>query len=155
MLFLLFQAGDDAYALDARHVREVIPRVALRECPGAPSHVAGLFNYRGAVVPVLDFCLLLHRPPSRPRLSTRVLLIASGEPAHPGSRLLGLVVESLIKTMAADERAFSQAGLTTDQAPFLGAIFCDGKRLIQRLIPDRLLPAETARMLWAAENLGT
>jgi chemotaxis-related protein WspB len=154
MLFLLFQAGDDAYALDARQVREVIPRVALRECPGAPSPVAGLFNYRGTVVPVLDFCLLLGRPPSRPRLSTRILLMPWSEPAHHRSRLLGLMVESLIKTMEAEEQVFSQAGLATEQAPFLGTIFCDGKRLIQRLIPDRLLSVETATLLWAPENLG-
>jgi chemotaxis-related protein WspB len=154
MLFLLFQAGNDAYALEAQRVREVIPRVLLRECPGAPAFVAGLFNYRGVVVPVLDFCRLLQRPPCRPRLSTRILLMTGGEAAPHCSRLLGLMVESLIKTMEAEEQVFSQAGVAAGQAPFLGAIFCDGERLIQRLIPDRLLSAETAALLLAGENPG-
>ena len=154
MLFLLFQAGNDAYALDARQVREVIPRVVLRECPGAPAFIAGLFNYRGIVVPVLDFCRLLQQPPCRPRLSTRILLVAGGEPAHHRSRLLGLMVESLIKTLEAEEQVFSQAGVAADQAPFLGTIFCDGERLIQRLIPDRLWSAETTTMLLACANPG-
>jgi chemotaxis-related protein WspB len=144
VLFLLFHVGDDTYALGAGHVREVIPRVLLRECPGAPAYVAGLFNYRGIVVPVLDFCQMVQRPPCRPRLSTRLLLLECGAPAENSRRLLALMVESLIQTLEVEESAFSQPGLAAGATPFLGPIFCDQKRLIQRLLPDRLLSAEAA-----------
>jgi chemotaxis-related protein WspB len=54
MLFLLFQLGEERYALDTSHVAEVLPLVAITPIPQAPTGVAGLFNYRGAPVPAID-----------------------------------------------------------------------------------------------------
>jgi len=50
MLFLLFQLGQDRYALEASRVIEVLPLVSLKRIPQAPRGVAGLFNYRGRPV---------------------------------------------------------------------------------------------------------
>ena len=61
MLFLLFQIGKDRYALEASRVVEVVPLLALKELPQAPKGVAGLFNYRGALVPAVDLSELARR----------------------------------------------------------------------------------------------
>ena len=45
MLFLLFQLGQDRYALDTGRVAEVLPLVAITPIPQAPPELAGLFNY--------------------------------------------------------------------------------------------------------------
>jgi hypothetical protein len=57
MLVLPFRAGQEAFALDIRRVREVVALVRLRPISGSPDWLAGLFVYRGQAVPVLD----LHR----------------------------------------------------------------------------------------------
>ncbi len=63
MLFILFQLGSDRYALPAGQVAEVLPLVALKALLGAPAGVAGLIDYRGTAVPVIDLsALALGRP---------------------------------------------------------------------------------------------
>src|SRR5579871_3177437 len=72
MLALTFQAGPDRVAVDVRRVREVVPRVPLTPAAGTPDWVAGVFVYRGRVVPVIDLYRLTGagpcpaRPPEPP-----------------------------------------------------------------------------------------
>lgn len=75
MLFLLFQVGNDRYALEANRVVEVIPLLTLKHLPRAPRGVAGLFNYRGQPVPALDLSDLLLGQPAAERLSTRIIIV--------------------------------------------------------------------------------
>src|SRR5690606_32186615 len=66
MLFLLFELDGDRYALPARDVVEVLPLVALKQIPDAPPGVAGVMDYRGHAVPVLDLsALVAGRPAAR------------------------------------------------------------------------------------------
>ena len=63
MLFLLFQLGDARFALAVDQVAEVLPLVRINPMPLAPAGVAGVFECRGALVPVVDACeVLLGRP---------------------------------------------------------------------------------------------
>lgn len=154
MLFLLFQAGGKSFAVEAKSIQEIIPCVQLWQCPGAPDYVAGLFNYRGVVVPVVDFCRLVGGSPSRPRLSTRILVTPyTGANGHPG-RFLGLMVETLIETLERKREDFSQTGLATASTPFLGKFHCDGTRLIQEVKLEHLLPIETEPMLFPTPTSG-
>ena len=75
MLFLLFELGNDRYALDVRQIAEVLPLVAVKQIPRAPQAMTGLFNYRGAPVPVIDLSQLTLGRPSARRLSTRIVLV--------------------------------------------------------------------------------
>ena len=51
MLALTFQIGATRLALDIHRVREVVPRVHLERVAGGPAWLAGMFVYRGGVVP--------------------------------------------------------------------------------------------------------
>ena len=48
MLMLLFQLGNSRYAIPAREVVEVTPRVRLEPLARTPGYVAGLLNYRSS-----------------------------------------------------------------------------------------------------------
>ena len=56
MLFLLFNIGKDRYVIEANRVVEVTQLVALATLPQAPRGFAGIMNYRGRPLPVLDLC---------------------------------------------------------------------------------------------------
>ncbi|MBE0541161.1 MAG: chemotaxis protein CheW, partial [Verrucomicrobia bacterium] len=101
MLYLLFQLGHDRYALPARDVVEVLPYLALPPIPRAAPGVAGLCNYRGRPVPVLDLCALLWDRPARAVLSTRIIIVKAGEPSAPES-LLGFIAERATGTLRRD-----------------------------------------------------
>ncbi|XWK90581.1 MAG: chemotaxis protein CheW [Phormidium sp.] len=137
MLILIFHIGNSLYAIDSSNVIEVIPRVTYREVPYVPKYVAGLFNYRGAIVPVIDLCQLIRGTPCKPYLSTRVIMVS-----YPGKdgkvQYIGLMAERVIKTRNKPEIEFVSSGIQANEAAYLGGMVMDEKGMIQRIDLDRL-----------------
>ncbi|WP_417688315.1 chemotaxis protein CheW [Roseibium sp.] len=52
--FISFRLGDDEYAIDIMAVREIKGWTETTSLPNQPSHVLGVLNLRGAIVPILD-----------------------------------------------------------------------------------------------------
>ncbi len=75
MLFLVFQLGTNRYAIEAAEVVEVLPLVNSKHIPRAPLGVAGVFDYHGTPVPLIDFTELAQGTPSRRWMSTRIILV--------------------------------------------------------------------------------
>ncbi len=94
MLAVLFNLGDRRCGLDSAAVERIVPALPLRPIPGAPPGVAGTFDYRGAMVPVVDLVRLAAGRPARPQLSSRIIL-ARHAPAGGAPRLVGLLAESV------------------------------------------------------------
>jgi len=119
MLLLLFRIGETWYGLDARQVQQVVPHVPLTTCSGMPASVAGIFTYRGSLVPVLDLGLLLGTTPCARRLSTRIIVVPWREDRGI-RRSLGLLAESVTGMLAAHHRPMVRClrveGLLTPEA---------------------------------------
>lgn len=147
MLFILFHIGPDRYALEARAVAEVLPLVALKHIPQAPPGVAGLFDYRGAPVPVIDLSAMIVGRAAQPRLSTRILLVHYTAPG--GTRhLLGLIAEKATETVSRDPSAFVAPGVNSAATPYLGPVSPDTHGFIQRVEIDQLLPDAMRALLF-------
>jgi len=56
---LLFAVAGTVYGCDIGAVREIVPLRRTTRLPGAPSHVRGLINLRGAIVTVIDLAVRL------------------------------------------------------------------------------------------------
>jgi chemotaxis-related protein WspB len=138
MLFLLFELNEDRYALDTAEVIEVLPLVGLKEIPQSPTGVAGLFNYRGEPVPVVDVCEMLLGRPARALLSTRLILVRYPD-GNGAGRLLGLIVEKATRTLRREPGDFVDGGIASDDAPCLGSVATDERGVIQRVDPRKLL----------------
>ena len=152
MLFLLFHLGADRYALPARDVVEVLPLVALKAVPAAPRGVAGLLNYHGEPVPVLDLSLLAVGRPAAARVSTRLLLTRLAG-AAPEQRV-ALLVERATEAAAIDPGAFLPAGVASPGARYLGPVANDGRGFIQRIELEALLDADLRAALALAVEKG-
>jgi chemotaxis-related protein WspB len=147
MLLLTFRAAENLYAVDVTRVVEVVPRVELRRLPHAPAYLTGLFDYRGAVVPVIDLAILLGLDPCRDRLSTRIILVdlRPGEthrdgPSSPSRRrLVGLVAEHVSDVASVTPEQVISPPMNLPQAPYLGAIVEVGQEMTQLIIADHLL----------------
>ena len=147
MLFLLFQLGDDRYALDALQVAEVVPLVNLKQLPQSSAGIAGAFDYHGTPVPVIDLsALVLHRP-ARVCLSTRIILVHYPD-SQGDARLLGLMAERATETTRRAPEDFGDAGVTQRNAPYLGRVASDACGLIQWIEVDRLLPTSVRDTLF-------
>ncbi len=130
MLMLLFYAGDDLYAIESTRIVEVIPRVALRKVQHVPEYVAGLFNYRGTILPVIDLCHLIQGNPSHAYLSTRIIIVSHPK-ANGGLQYLGLMAERVTETLNRSSNDVLESTLSVEDAPYLTGTIIDHKRIIQ------------------------
>lgn len=152
MLMLLFYVGENLYALDSAQVVEVIPRVDLRKIHHVPDYVAGMFKYRGAIVPVIDLCHLIQGKPSRSYLSTRIIMVN-----YTGKdnikRYVGLMAERVTETLNKPDNDVVDASNQLNEAPgYLGEMLMDDKGMIQRIRLEYLLSDSQHKYLLAARK---
>jgi chemotaxis-related protein WspB len=114
MLVLTFQAAGNRYAIDVAHVVEVLPRIQLRPLPHAPSFLAGVFGYRGTVVPSVDLSVLLGTTGCRDWLSTRIILVDCRPAQMPQAEKQGDFTEPALAGESVEQET---ARPKTDQHP--------------------------------------
>ena len=148
MLYLLFELGKDRYALEAGQVVEVLPLLEFKRIPRAIVGVAGLINYHGTPIPLLDLTELTLGRPSQARMSTRIIvtnyLEESGE-RHP----IGLLAERVTETIRRAEADFKRSGVNVEGARFLGPVLVEADNIIQRVELKHLLPEGLRAQLFA------
>ena len=150
MLLLQFQAGTERYGLDIEQVIEVSSLVSLRAIPHAPPEVAGTFNYRGTLTPVVDLTALLTGVSSRSRMSTRIILVSyAGEDGRP--HILGLLAEAVTDMTRCDKENLQQPVVSVGGAPYLGDMIFDEQGSIQVLDMERLLTRDLLFTLFPPE----
>lgn len=136
MLALTFQVGPDRVAVNVTRIREVVPLVRLSPVNSAPPWIAGVFVYRGRVVPVVDLHRLTGVGECPLHLSSRIILLPY--PAGAPESLVGLLA-----TQVADIREIattaSQASTNRGDQPRLGRALPDGAGILRILDPDVLL----------------
>ncbi|WP_088346798.1 MULTISPECIES: chemotaxis protein CheW [Rhodomicrobium] len=138
MLFLLFQLDGHRYALDGREVVEILPLVTANRTPHSPEGSAGLFNYRGRPVPLIDLSEMVLGRPAKTRLSTRIILVErKGEGAEP--RLVGLLAEQATELVRGDEASLAGADAAQSDTPYLRSIFFGKKGFVQRVDANALV----------------
>ncbi len=161
MLLLIFNIKNSRYALDSSDIVEVIPNITLRKIPKAPKYVAGIFRYRGAVIPVIDMCILLTKKPCCENFGTRIIIINydSGEGRN---HQLGLIAEKVTGTRKVEADELIPCGINVDAAPYLDEIVAEGDRnsrekinedkMIQTIIVKELLPESLKKSLFALKE---
>lgn len=150
MLMLLFQLGNSRYAIPVADVVEVTPRVDLEPVARSPDYIAGLFNYRGRHVPVIDLCQLMHQRGCADSFTTRIVLV--GFPLPDGEkRTLGLLAERVTEISDIKPEDFSATGLRVTDAPWLNKAAYSGQTLIQQISVAELLPDAVQALLFPAE----
>jgi purine-binding chemotaxis protein CheW len=87
--YVVFSLDDRRYGVRVDDVAEVALRVAFTPLAGAPLPVVGLFSCRGEPAVAVDLRERLGRPPPRPAMSDRIVVVRSSR------RLLGLVVDAV------------------------------------------------------------
>lgn len=152
-LFLVFRIGNERYALQAIEVAEVLPLLPLKPIPRAPDWVAGVFAWRGAVVPVIDLSALTFGQPAQARTSTRLALVHYRPDEATPAQLLGLILEQATDTLRCNPADFQPYGLDNRQAPYLGPVREDAQGLLQWVRVADLLDAQVRALLFPSPPL--
>lgn len=147
MLLLSFNISNERYVIETSSVIEIIPVVTLKKIPGADTMVAGMLNYHGLPVPVVDINILCNSNPAKNSLTTRIILVK-----YLGKRMLGLLAEQVTETLHIDADEFSEAGIKVSNFDFLGKIAERGDKLLQLIDVDRLLSEHLRVMLFSEDE---
>ncbi len=151
MLVLLFEVAESRYALETSLVVEVVPFVELKKIPKARDFVAGLVNYRGRPLPVVDLGILLDGRPSESLVSTRIIIIQDPFQPKANRRYLGLIAPQVTETF--NSRSSKQSGgVLMDDELYNGVIASEAKGMVQLIELKKILPeVELAPFLDSSE----
>jgi len=100
MLFLSFNVSGQKYAIRARQIIEVLPNLTndIKYDNAEPDYFAGIIDYHGQPLPVIDLCQLLDKCQCPNLLSSRIILIQS--PFSTAKKeLIGLLAEKVTATL--------------------------------------------------------
>ena len=145
MLALCFRAGLARYAIAAREVVEVLPRVVLRPVVHAPAAVQGLLGFRGMLIPVVDLVNLLDGGVCPARLSTRLIVVQAPffSPARTGVRYLALMADGVTDLIKSEQ---TRPGLKITAARYLGEHLVDIDELPQLIVASEILPESLSEL---------
>lgn len=147
MLFMQFTIGKDKYLLEAKDIIEIVPYVNLKRIPKAPPYVAGLLNYRGDTIPVIDICYLMGGEPCELRLSSRIALVNHKNDTGE-SICIGLLMEHLTETVRFNEDDFSDSGVNLNDNSCLGKVIIDNDCIVQLVDIRKVIPEEVYEILF-------
>lgn len=51
---VIFRLDKEEFGIEINQVKEVVPLVEITRIPAAPSHIVGIINLRGQVIPIVD-----------------------------------------------------------------------------------------------------
>ncbi len=149
MQYVKFNLDEFRYVLSISDVVEIIPYVKLTPLPNLPDYLAGLCNYRGNSVPVIDLCSLFIERPCNKKLSTRIIVVEVVE-SDSVKRMIGLMVEKATEIVKVEEGSFMDAGIYGNDLPYLGPVMADSTGLVSRIQPNEIFSQIDSEILFPA-----
>lgn len=145
MLMLIFHIGDDCYGCSCDWIVEIVPNVLLKQLPHSPSYFAGLMNYSGESVPVIDFTTVMLDRPSNHLMSNRIIIF--NDPIkNKNFKQFGLIVEEVVEAVEMDVNLFVETGLEIKNTTFLKGIYNSESGSIQLIKIDSLYESLAQRL---------
>ena len=147
MKLLVFHIGADRYGLRLRDVVRVLPLLELKHLPLAPDSVAGLMDFHGRSVPVIDLCRAAGLPSGADHFDTRII-VADYHSPEGTDHLLGLRAERVVGVQEVSDAQLTDSGVRA--APFLGQVASDRQGMLQLVELEQLLPESLRALLFQA-----
>lgn len=133
--FLTFQLGEELYGVDILRVQEIKGYTAVTKIPNTPSHIKGVLNLRGTIVPIVELRTKFGMPTIEYTMFTVIVVVVVKE------KIMGLVVDAVSDVLNIDKKDIQpppQFGAKVDVS-FLNGIGKSGEKLIALLDMDKLL----------------
>ena len=91
--YLTFNLGEESFALDVSHVREILEFTTTTKVPKTPDYMRGVINLRGSVIPVLDMRLKFGMSVTEKTVNTCIIVV---EVSFEGEdTIIGALVDSV------------------------------------------------------------
>ena len=150
MLLLLFEICNGRYALDTNQIIEIVPLVILKKIPATPDYVAGLMNYRGEGIPVVDLCQLVDNQPYEDAFSTRIIIVKYPV-ENKGYRPLGLIADNVTETVRTNSSQPPPTGVLMDKSLYEDEATPEASDMIQWFDIKKMLKQREINLLFENE----
>ncbi|MBK9305835.1 MAG: chemotaxis protein CheW [Nitrospira sp.] len=133
--FLTFNLGDELYGVDILRVQEIKGYTTVTKIPNTPSHIKGVLNLRGTIVPIIELRTKFGMPTIDYTAFTVIIVVVVRD------KVMGLVVDSVSDVLNIDKKDIQpppQFGAMVDVS-FLNGVGKSGDKLVAVLDMDRLL----------------
>ena len=150
MLLLLFEICNGRYALDTNQIIEIVPLVKLKKIPATPDYIAGLMNYRGDGIPVVDLCQLIDNLPYEDALSTRIIVVKYPV-ENKGYRPLGLIANNVTETVRINSNQPPPSGVLMDKSLYEDEATPEASDMIQWFDIKKMLKQREITLLFEDE----
>ncbi|HEC73065.1 MAG TPA: purine-binding chemotaxis protein CheW [Methylophaga aminisulfidivorans] len=139
--YLTFELEDEHYGVEILRVQEIKGWDNVTPIPNTPSHVCGVLNLRGVIVPIIDLRLLFGMTFNE-YTKTTVVIVLKVQGITP--RIVGVVVDAVSDAQSISADAISVA---PDLGNVVSTHFIDGitnidDRMVMLLDVDKLLSIE-------------
>jgi purine-binding chemotaxis protein CheW len=140
--YLTFTLGEENYGIDILVVSEIRGWDSPTLIPNAPSHMKGVTNLRGAIVPIIDLRILFHLGHSDYKPTTVVIVISLSN--EHVDRTMGFVVDSVSDVLNANENEVkSHAAFGGSVSPhYVDGLVNVGEDIVTLLNVEQLLSLE-------------
>lgn len=133
--FLTFNLGEELYGVDILRVQEIKGYTTVTKIPNTPSHIKGVLNLRGTIVPIIELRTKFNMPTIDYTAFTVIIVVVVRD------KVMGLVVDAVSDVLNIDKKDIQPApqfGAKVDVS-FLNGIGKSGDKLVALLDMDRLL----------------
>lgn len=133
--FLTFNLGEELYGVDILRVQEIKGYAAVTKIPNTPSHIKGVLNLRGTIVPIIELRTMFGMPAIEYTAFTVIIVVVVRD------KVMGLVVDAVSEVLnieIKDIQPSPQFGAKVDVS-FLNGVGKSGDKLVALLNIDRLL----------------
>jgi len=138
--YLTFVVDGQDYGIDLLSVTEIRGWTAERPLPNSPSHVRGVINLRGQVIPIYDLRIRLGATAVPPNVNNVVIVVqaAAGD--------FGLLVDSVsdILPVGDNERQPVPSTAVSADDRFLAALVARETRMVSLIDLDQLVTASAS-----------
>jgi chemotaxis-related protein WspB len=134
---LLFQVGEERFAVETEYVVEVFPKVHLQKINHVENYVCGILNYGGTPIAVVDLCQLIGNRPSNNAMHTRIVLLQYTS-IESGTSRLGAIAEQVTEVQELELSHFKTAGIKITTLPFIGGLYSETSSPLQLFKAEEL-----------------
>ncbi|QFR49751.1 chemotaxis protein CheW [Sulfurimonas lithotrophica] len=129
-----FIIGDEEYAVPILSIQEIIKPFSWTRVPQVPPYVKGVFNMRGAVIPLIDLRLKFGLSEQKHNDETRFIVMKHGD------EVAGFVIDRLTMALRIKKDNIGPAPDTINaEDSLIDGVGKEKDRIITILKPDKLL----------------
>ena len=145
--YLTFSLGDELYGVDILRVQAIKGYTTVTRIPNTPSHIKGVLNLRGTIVPIVELRTKFGMPTIDYTMFTVIVVVVVKE------KVMGIVVDSVSDVLNIDKTDIQPSpefGAKVD-VTFLNGVGKSGDKLVALLDIDRLLSDEDVQSAGSAQ----